>query len=35
MVNSYVADADAQCRLTELALTSKNEQGYELRDCLI
>jgi hypothetical protein len=35
VLNSYLTDADAQRRLTELAIASPDAQGYELKDGLI
>lgn len=35
VVNSYVTDADAQRRLTELAISSPGEHGYELHQGII
>jgi hypothetical protein len=35
VINSYITDADAQRRLTEVALNSPDEHGYELQDGII
>jgi hypothetical protein len=35
VINSYITDSDAQRRLTELAITSPNENGYELHNGII
>jgi hypothetical protein len=35
VINSYITDADAQRRLTELAIQSPDEHGYELHQGII